>query len=129
MIPNPSLQKVLFELLRLRGELDLVEREKMRLNNQYSRLEADYSKSYDEELRLELGTLQSQINECENQGLVIQRKIKSMDEEIRDIQNDERRRSYDRVPTSDKRYNPSFDSYINSPEYSETPTRLKNKYN
>jgi len=129
MIPNPSLQKVLFELLRLRGELDLVEREKMRLNNQYLRLEADYSKSYDEELRLELGTLQSQINECENQGLVIQRKIKSTDEEIRDIQNDERRRSYDRVPTSDKRYNPSFDSYINSPEYSETPTRLKNKYN
>jgi len=84
---HSNIQKLIFEFLRVRGDLELFEREKLRIQNQQMRSSDTSSEEY---LQLE-----EQLEQCEYQIELVQSKMEALDDEIQEIEETERKRTYE----------------------------------
>lgn len=94
-----ELQRLYFELMRVRGDLEIAEREKLRLEGQLLRLEREENANL-----MQKETLKAKIKGCDTQIYSFKRKIQNLEEELNLEENDAKNkdRSFDNIRTVKK---------------------------
>lgn len=99
VVPSNDLQRVFLELMKSHSELEIINRERLRIENQLLRTEGDmrsYSRNHQQdkaiEIRREVESLRVQLSNCDSQITSYKRRMISLDEEMQELGKCERRR-------------------------------------
>jgi chromosome segregation ATPase len=99
-VPSSDLQRIFLELMKIHSELEVVNRERLRIENQLLRSESEMrslSRNHQQDkalfVRKEVESLRSQLCNCDSQIMSFKRRALSLDEELKETEKIERRRS------------------------------------
>ena len=98
-VPSTDLQRIFLEIMKCHGELEVINRERLRIENQLLRSEGEmrsHSRNHQQEkaiqLRREVENLRAQLSNCDSQIVSYKRRVISLDEEMQEVEKCERRR-------------------------------------
>ena len=99
-VPSSDLQRIFLEMMKVHSELEVVNRERLRIENQLLRSESEMrslSRNHQQDkalaARKEVEALRGQLSNCDSQIMTYKRRVLAMDEEMKDVEKVERRRT------------------------------------
>ena len=99
-VQSADLQRIFLEFIKSHNELEILNRERLRIENQLLRSEGEmrnYSRNHQQEkaiqLRKEVENLREHLSNCDLQVMSYKRKAISLDEELHEVEKCERRRN------------------------------------
>ena len=98
-VPSSDLQRVFLEIMKCHSELEIINRESLRIESQLLRSEGEmrsFSRNHQQEkaiqVRREVESLRGQLSNCDSQIMSYRRRMIALDEEMQDVEKCERRR-------------------------------------
>lgn len=98
-VPSSDLQRIFLEIMKCHSELEVINRERLRIENQLLRSEGEMrslSRNHQQEkaiqVRKEVESLRTQLSNCDSQILTYKRRMITLEEEMHDVEKCERRR-------------------------------------
>ena len=98
-VPSADLQKIFLEMMRTKADLEVIERERIRIENALLRSEADMrsltrGNRHQEaiQVRRDVESLRAQLVNCDSQVQSYRRRMNGLEEELKEIETIERRR-------------------------------------
>ncbi|CAG9317498.1 unnamed protein product [Blepharisma stoltei] len=98
-VPSQDIQRIFLDIMKSHSEIEILNREKLRIENQLLRSESEMrslARSSQQEkaiqVRKEVESLRTQLNNCDSQIQSHKRRMFNMEEELKEIETIERRR-------------------------------------
>lgn len=98
-VPSNDLQRIFLDIMKCHGELEIINRERLRIESQLLRNEGEmrsFSRNHQQEkaiqLRREVESMRAQLCNCDSQIMSYKRRMLALDEEMQDVEKSERRR-------------------------------------
>ena len=98
-VPSSDLQRIFLEIMKCHSELEIINRERLRIESQLLRSEGEmrsFSRNHQQDkaiqLRREVESMRTQLSNCDSQIMSYRRRMLALDEEMQDVEKCERRR-------------------------------------